>query len=118
MRALASLFCPAATDTRSTSLPLRACRLLRRFSHRPSRPLPTARSPEVEVASYTQDNPNAPDVVIRCQTTGAVTARAAAAEALGVAKAMLGEVSAAMDAAVADFERRQRGGGGGGAAGR
>ena len=59
--------------------------------------------PHITLASYTKEHPSSSDVVVRCQTTGAVSAEQGLVEALQIAKEMLGAVSAAMDAAVDEW---------------
>jgi len=49
-------------------------------------------SPHVEVASYTREHPSSNEVVIRCQTSGAISAEQGVVEALVMAKQMLEHV--------------------------
>lgn len=49
-------------------------------------------SPHVEVASYTREHPTSNEVVIRCQTSGAISAEQGVVEALVMAKQMLEHV--------------------------
>lgn len=62
--------------------------------------------PHIQLASYTQEHPSSTDILVRCQTSGAITAGQAVAEALHMTKAILSHMSATMDAAVQQWEQQ------------
>ena len=59
--------------------------------------------PHITLASYTKEHPTNTSVVVRCQTTGAISANQGLVESLEITRLMMGAVSEAMDAAVAQW---------------
>jgi len=64
-------------------------------------------SPHVEVASYTMEHPSSTEVLLRCQTTGAISAEQGLVDALQTMKQVLLHMGTSMRAAVAEFERKK-----------
>ncbi|PSC69823.1 DNA-directed RNA polymerase I RPAC2 [Micractinium conductrix] len=56
--------------------------------------------PHVELAAYTQEHPSVNEIILRCQTTGAITAEQGVGEALLMTKDILGHMAGTMDEAV------------------
>lgn len=73
--------------------------------------------PHVQLASYTQEHPSLNEIVVRCQTSGAVTAEQAVAEALHMTQDILHHMADTMDAAVANWQQQHGDVAGGGEAG-
>jgi hypothetical protein len=58
-------------------------------------------SPHVQIASYTQEHPSSNEVIVRCQTSGAISAEQGVVEALHIAKQKLNLVQVCSSAAAA-----------------
>ena len=67
--------------------------------------------PHVQLASYTQEHPSSTDIIVRCQTSGAISAEQGVAEALQMTQGILCHMSSTMAAAVEEWQRRQGGAG-------
>jgi DNA-directed RNA polymerase subunit L len=68
--------------------------------------------PHVQLASYTQEHPSSTDIILRCQTTGAISAEQGVVEALQMTQGILRHMASTMDAAVEEWQQRQDRGGG------
>eukprot|EP00887_Chlorella_sp_A99_P002613 scaffold6.g2613.t1 len=68
--------------------------------------------PHIQLASYTQEHPTSTDILLRCQTSGDISAEQGVVEALHMAKAMLAQMGDSMAAAHEEWERTQAAGGG------
>jgi DNA-directed RNA polymerase subunit L len=68
--------------------------------------------PHVQLASYTQEHPSDSEILVRCQTSGAISAEQAVCEALGMTKDMLSHMAATMEDAMAAWQDRQAAGNG------
>lgn len=64
--------------------------------------------PHVELASYTQEHPSSTEIVMRCQTTSAISAEQGVIEALHMAKQVLDHVGDTMNEAVQDWEQKPK----------
>ena len=65
-------------------------------------------SPHVQLASYTQEHPGSTEIVVQCQTTGAISAEQGVVEALVIAKDVLGHMEDSMTAAVAQHSEQEQ----------
>lgn len=61
--------------------------------------------PHVQLASYTQEHPSSTEIIVRCQTSGAISAEQGVVESLQMAQATLRHISASMDAAVQGWQQ-------------
>lgn len=73
--------------------------------------------PHIQLASYTQEHPSSADIILRCQTSGPISAEQGVAEALMMTQEILHHVGDTMAAAAAAWaaahpEEQQQGGGG------
>ena len=68
--------------------------------------------PHVQLASYTQEHPSSTDIILRCQTSGVISAEQGVVEALQMTKGILRHMASTMDAAVEEWQQRQDSGGG------
>lgn len=66
--------------------------------------------PHVQLASYTQEHPSSQEILLRCQTSGAISAEQGVVEALQIMQQMLRHMGATMEAAADDWQARQQGG--------
>ncbi|PRW56845.1 hypothetical protein C2E21_4807 [Chlorella sorokiniana] len=65
--------------------------------------------PHVQLASYTQEHPSSQEILLRCQTNGAVSAEQGVVEALHIMQQMLRHMGSTMEAAAADWQAGQQG---------
>jgi len=64
--------------------------------------------PYIELAAYTQEHPSTNEIILRCQTTGAIPADQGFVEALHMTQLILGHMSSTMDDAVERWQRQPR----------
>ena len=60
--------------------------------------------PHVQLASYTQEHPSSQEILLRCQTSGAISAEQGVAEALQMMQQMLAHMGQTMEGAVAQWQ--------------
>lgn len=65
--------------------------------------------PHVQLASYTQEHPTSTEVLVRCQTSGAISAEQGVVEALEISKHMLAHMEDSMDAAFDAWQQEHQG---------
>ena len=64
--------------------------------------------PHVQLASYTQEHPSSQEILLRCQTSSAISAEQGVVEALQIMQQMLRHMGATMEAAAAGWQGGQQ----------